>query len=101
MQISGDEDQSIMTTTKNLVKEEQKPELPLRDKEAATGLDEPEVVFVLYKAGVGSVVMASGGSYEAMWKDAEAKTGMTRLDLLKQNFTFDVVGWKEARKLIG
>ena len=57
-------------------------------------------VFVLYRSGVGSQLVAAGRSYPQMWENAERETGETRKDLIKKSYVFDVVTAREAGELV-
>lgn len=87
--------EQFMNTTSNQI-QEAAPAQPEPGKDNSGG-----EVFVLYAAGVGSPVVASGPSYEAMWAHAVTKVGMTQDTLIKHGYTFDVVSAKEAQRLMG
>ena len=57
-------------------------------------------MFVLFRSGPGSEVVAVGRSYPQMWENAERDLGENRKELIKRSYTFDVMSAREAAELV-
>ncbi len=58
------------------------------------------IVFILRDTSSGSVrVIAVGDTYDAMWVDAQQRTGREKNELIKSGMTFDVMGVDDAEAL--